>query len=106
MRGSHMRKYVGGAALSVLAFAMATAAYAQETTGAMRGQVTDAAGAPAVGASVVVLHVPTGTSVTTATNADGNYSVRGLRVGGPYKVTTTFNGQTETTTVQSVGIGA
>jgi hypothetical protein len=100
-----MRKFVGGAALSVLAFAMASAAYAQETTGAMRGQVTDGSGAPAVGASVTVLHVPTGTTVTTATNSDGYYTVRGLRVGGPYKVTTTFSGQTETSTVQQVGIG-
>lgn len=101
-----MRKYIGGAALSVLAFAMSTAVYAQETTGAMRGQVTDPTGAPAANAAVSIVHVPTGTTVSTATNADGYFSARGLRVGGPYKVTATYNGRTETSTVQAIGIGA
>ena len=101
-----MKKFVGGAALSVLAFALSTAAYAQETTSAIRGQVTNASGAPAANASVTITHVPTGTTVTTVAGASGFYSASGLRVGGPYRVAATVNGATETSTVASVGIGA
>ena len=50
-------------ATSALATSMlaATAVYAQETTGAVRGQVVDASGQPVSGATVTVTHVPTGT---------------------------------------------
>ena len=67
----------------------ASAVYAQETTGAIRGQVTDASGSPVSGATVTVVHVPSGTQSTTVTDASGGYSTRGLRVGGPYAVTVT-----------------
>lgn len=101
-----MKRFVGGAALSVIAFALSTAAYAQETTAAIRGQVTGPNGRPAANATVTITHLPTGTAVTSVTGPDGFYSSRGLRVGGPYKVTATLNGATETASVQQVGIGA
>jgi outer membrane receptor for ferrienterochelin and colicin len=68
------------------------AAYAQETTSVIRGEVT-AGGAPVAGAEVVVTHVPSGTTSRSTTGSDGAFSAAGLRVGGPYTVTVTAPGQ-------------
>ena len=64
------RKLVAGAALSVLALAASTAAYAQQTTGAIRGQVTDEANKPLSGVTITVTHLPTGTKATAVTGGD------------------------------------
>lgn len=101
-----MNRLAAGAAVSALVCAMSTAVYAQETTGSMRGQVTGPDGGPLAGASVTITHVPTGTSVTTVSGADGVFTTRGLRVGGPYTVAATADGRTQTSRVQSVGVGA
>ena len=68
------------------------AAKAQETTSALRGQVTDGAGKALSGASISILHVPTGTRSSQSTNDEGVFDARGLRVGGPYTVEVTANG--------------
>ncbi len=68
-----------------LATAIATPAFAQETTSAVRGTV-EADGAPVAGAQVVVTHEPSGTVFRTTTDASGNFSANGLRVGGPFNV--------------------
>ncbi|MEO5896354.1 MAG: carboxypeptidase regulatory-like domain-containing protein [Vicinamibacterales bacterium] len=57
------------------------------TTGALTGVVTDAQQKPVAGATVVALHVPSGTTYEGVTRADGRYSVPGMRVGGPYTIT-------------------
>lgn len=98
-----MKKFAGGAALTVLAFALTTAAYAQETTSAIRGQVTGASGAPVGNASITVLHTPSGTRTVTAPNADGIFDARGLRVGGPYTITVSAPGF-ETRTVSDLSL--
>jgi hypothetical protein len=56
------------------------------TTAGIGGFVTDKANNPVSGASVTVTHQPSGTVATTLTRANGQYSVSGLRVGGPYSV--------------------
>ena len=82
-------------ALSV-AIALATLpALAQNTTSAVGGRITGADGKPANGAQVTILHKDSGSVNTTTTDADGRYSARGLRVGGPYTITITKNGVTE-----------
>jgi outer membrane receptor for ferrienterochelin and colicin len=86
--------------------AMAVPAFAQETTSAIRGRITDASGASVAGATVTITHVPTGTTVTTLSGPDGFYSARGLRVGGPYKIDVTASGRSESSSIQSVGVGA
>ncbi len=70
-----------------LACGLVSPAYAQETTSAVAGQVTDASGRPLSAAKVSVSHVPSGTVSTATTDSGGNFSLRGLRVGGPYSVT-------------------
>ena len=57
------------------------------TTGAIAGTTTDSAGAPLDGARVVAVHVPSGTTYSAATRADGRFTIPGMRVGGPYRVT-------------------
>jgi hypothetical protein len=66
--------------------------FAQETSSAIRGTVSDSQGNVLTGATVLVKHVPTGSTKTLTTNASGNYQARGLRVGGPYTVTITNDG--------------
>ncbi|PIC00719.1 hypothetical protein CSW60_03935 [Caulobacter sp. X] len=86
-----MKRLAAGAALGVMAVAMSGAVYAQETTAALHGQVTNN-GAAVANASVTVVHKPSGTRSTTVTGASGAFDARGLRVGGPYTVTVTAPG--------------
>jgi hypothetical protein len=65
--------------------------FAQETTCQILGTVTDGKTGLA-GATVVALHTPTGTRYTTTTRKDGRFNLPGLRIGGPYKITTSFVG--------------
>ncbi len=102
-----MKRLACGAALGVLAAAAsASAVYAQETTGAVRGQITDATGAGVAGATVVITYGPTGQAITTMTNDNGFYTVRGLRVGGPYGIKATSpSGETIERNLGSVSLG-
>jgi hypothetical protein len=59
------------------------------TTGSLSGVVTDANAQPVTGASVIAIHVPSGTSYQATTRGDGRFSMPGMRVGGPYSVTVT-----------------
>ncbi|MEO5591219.1 MAG: carboxypeptidase regulatory-like domain-containing protein [Chitinophagaceae bacterium] len=66
--------------------------YAQETTSEILGIISDEKGAPLAGATVIAVHVPSGTKYSTTTRKDGRYNLPGLRVGGPYSLTTTYVG--------------
>jgi outer membrane receptor protein involved in Fe transport len=87
-----MKRLAAGAALCALMSAASSAVYAQETTSAVHGTVT-AGGKPVAGAAVLVVHTPSGTRLTTSTDASGGFYARGLRVGGPYTITVTSQGQ-------------
>jgi hypothetical protein len=62
------------------------------TTGIMSGVVTDAQNQPVVGAQVIAIHLPSGTSYEAVSRADGRFSIPGMRVGGPYTVTVAYAG--------------
>jgi hypothetical protein len=68
-------------------------AMAQVTTSALAGKVlmTDTKDA-VVGATIRVVHEPSGTSYATVTNADGMFTIQGMRIGGPYSVTISYIG--------------
>ena len=76
----------------VVILAAQLGAFAQVTTSAMTGIITDTKGEALIGANVVAVHVPSGTSYGTATDLDGSYRMPGMRVGGPYKITVTYTG--------------
>lgn len=66
--------------------------HAQNTSSSLSGRVVDVGGTPVAGATVEVVHVPSGTARTVVTDADGRYSVQGLRVGGPFEVKASGSG--------------
>jgi hypothetical protein len=69
----------------------ASIAMAQITTASLSGTVKDSGG-PIPGASINVVHIPTGTKFTTITRSDGRFNVPNVIVGGPFKVTASFVG--------------
>ncbi|MBI1252612.1 MAG: TonB-dependent receptor plug domain-containing protein [Alphaproteobacteria bacterium] len=86
------KRLAGGIALSAMAMAFGSAAWAQETTSAVRGTVTDDTGAPIDGATVTVTHEPSGTTRTEETFGGGVFDLRGLPTGGPFTVEVNADG--------------
>ena len=93
-----------GCALAALIAPVAV--HAQSTTASLRGTVVNDAGQPVDGATVTIVHKPSGTRVTQTTSADGSFSANGLRLGGPYDVTVaaaSFETVTEALTTLTAG---
>ncbi|MEI6263491.1 MAG: TonB-dependent receptor [Sphingobacteriia bacterium] len=65
---------------------------AQNTTGTITGSVKDAKNMPLVGASIEVIHEPSGSRYKSVSTSTGKYTVPALRVGGPYKITVSYVG--------------
>ncbi|HVC18250.1 MAG TPA: carboxypeptidase regulatory-like domain-containing protein [Rhodanobacter sp.] len=57
------------------------------TSSAVGGRVVDASGQPVAGVTVQIVHVPSGTTKIVTTDQDGRYTAQGLRVGGPFDIT-------------------
>ena len=74
-------------------------AFAQVTNSSLGGSVVDENGEPVIGAGVIATHEPSGTVYGAATNAQGRFTINGMRPGGPYSVEVTSLGyQTATYT--------
>lgn len=67
-------------------------AMAQVTTSSISGKVVTASGAPLEGASIKVVHTPSGTVYNTISRENGLFDLQGLRVGGPYVLDVTYVG--------------
>ncbi len=87
-------KHLTRFAFSLVAIcALATLAGAQGvTTGQLSGKVVDSQQQAVVGASVIAIHLPSGTTYEATTRGDGRFSMPGMRVGGPYSVTVAPSG--------------
>ena len=66
---------------------------AQITTSALTGKVSiKDTKEEVIGATVQVVHEPSGTRYTAVTNVDGRFTIQGMRTGGPYVVTVSYIG--------------
>ncbi|WP_207421375.1 TonB-dependent receptor [Desertivirga brevis] len=74
---------------------------AQVTTSSLTGLVKDSKGEALAGASIRVVHEPTGTVYGSSANAAGRFNISNMRVGGPYTVAITFIGF-ETKTINDI----
>ena len=85
----HMKKIY----IALAAFLFTAAAFSQGvTTSSLGGQVKDASNEPLLGANVVAIHTPSGTSYGAITDFDGFYRLSGMRIGGPYTITISYVG--------------
>lgn len=82
--------YVRLSTIMLLLF-IAMKGLAQETTSEIQGKLSGPGG-PLAGASVEVVHVPSGTVYSTTSRKDGRYNLSNLRVGGPYSIKVSFVG--------------
>jgi len=76
---------------------MPVAAYAQQITASVGGEVTSDSGNPVAGATVRITDTRTGSTRTITTGADGLFNTEGLITGGPYTITAEapgYQGQT------------
>ena len=76
----------------VFLFMLPMAIMAQVTTSSLSGSVKDDKGNPLSGATVSLVHGPTGTTYTMSTKANGYYAFQNIAPGGPYTLTTSFVG--------------
>ena len=74
---------------AAVAIVVAAPALAQNTTAAIGGQITGADGKPVSGATISIVHAESGSANRVVADAEGRYSARGLRVGGPYTIVVT-----------------
>ena len=62
------------------------------TTSSMKGQIIDDTKTELIGANIVAIHTPSGTTYGTVTDLGGYYRISNMRVGGPYTVTVSYTG--------------
>jgi hypothetical protein len=75
---------------------MSVASFAQVTSSSIGGVIKDKkSGETLIGASIIAVHVPSGTRYAAVTDVNGSFFLPSVRVGGPYKVTTTYVGYKE-----------
>ncbi|HEY0175990.1 MAG TPA: carboxypeptidase regulatory-like domain-containing protein, partial [Pedobacter sp.] len=91
--------------LTALVF-MGLGVNAQVTTSSLSGKIKDAKGMTVPGASVLVVHIPTGTKYGAVTGSDGYFRLNNLNPGGPYRVTVTYVGYNkQEKDVPNLGLG-
>lgn len=78
--------------LLMLAGTIMTNAYGQITTSSLKGRIVDEKNEALPGASIIAIHLPTGSQYGVLANEDGRFSISNMRVGGPYQVTVSFVG--------------
>ncbi len=83
---SFKKLVLAGAISTVLAAAFVEPVMAQQVTSAISGSVVDPQGNPIPNADVTVTDTRTNRQITTTTTSSGQFTARGLEVGGPYSV--------------------
>lgn len=87
-----MKQSIKQFALIVISLLVTSGLFAQVTTSSMSGRITEPDGAAIAGATVVAVHVPSGSKYYSVADNAGNYRIQNMRVGGPYEVEVVFLG--------------
>ena len=87
-----MRKITQVLMLAILGLFLAGTSIAQITTSGMNGKVTGPDGNGLIGATVVAIHVPTGTQFGGISDGEGFFRLPNMDVGGPYTVKVSYIG--------------
>lgn len=82
----HKAKLTRVAAAVALSVGLASSAVAQETSSSITGSIVGPQGNAAAGTVLTIRHVPSGTVKVVVVNDAGQFSAKGLRVGGPYTI--------------------
>jgi len=83
---SRHRIRVSQLSLGLIVALAAAPVFAQQTSAGVAGQVLGANGRPIPNAEVTIVHTESGTVSRVTSDANGRYTARGLRVGGPYTI--------------------
>ncbi len=70
----------------ILALGLSTSTLANTTSSSIKGEIVGPQGNPVSDAVVTVTHVPSGSVKTIRVGENGVFNLKGLRVGGPYKI--------------------
>ncbi len=77
------------------------------TTGNISGVILDDGGKPVSDAYISAIHEPSGSKYFTASQANGQFVIQGVRIGGPYTIITTHLGHdSDTLRDAQVALGA
>lgn len=86
LQSTPMKSTIRKIALTLMSLFAAATAFAQVTTSSISGKITDENGADIAGATVIAVHVPSGTQYWTIADSKGNYRILNILPGGPYTV--------------------
>ena len=78
--------------LLIALFLFTAKTFAQETTATLNGHINDERGGTIAGATITVVHEPTGSTSFTQSNKKGIFTIPNMKSGGPYTVKVTFVG--------------
>ncbi|MCP9767483.1 TonB-dependent receptor [Lacihabitans sp. LS3-19] len=84
--------YFKKAIVAVLGLVLSFSSFAQVTSSAISGLITDNKNEGLPGATIIALHVPSGTKYAAMSDVNGRYAIPSVRVGGPYRVSVSFVG--------------
>ena len=83
-----MKKLFGLCIILTLSIGM----FGQVTSASLSGKVSSESDGGLVGATVTATHTPSGTFYGVTTLDDGSYTIRNMRIGGPYTIEASFIG--------------